>query len=69
MRRKIKKLAYTMVSNKSIKFNIDRLENKKSKMVDYLTMKVQEEDWHGVADAAMDIRDIESELIPYRSLK
>lgn len=27
-------------------------------MVDYCKMKVQEKDWHGVCDAAMDIRDI-----------
>lgn len=26
--------------------------------VDYLLMKVEQRDWHGVADAAMDIRDI-----------
>lgn len=24
----------------------------------YLLMKFEEEDWHGVADAAMDIRDL-----------
>lgn len=42
---------------------IDYLKKRKSKMVDYLLLKVSEEDWHGVADAAMDIRDIESERI------
>lgn len=27
-------------------------------LVEYLLMKVEQKDWHGVADAAMDIRDI-----------
>jgi hypothetical protein len=31
-------------------------------MVEYLLMKVEEEDWHGVQDAASDLRDIDSEL-------
>jgi hypothetical protein len=31
-------------------------------MKTYLQLKVDEEDWHGVADAAMDLRDIDSEL-------
>ena len=30
-------------------------------MIQYLWLKVREEDWHGVADAAMDLRDIDSE--------
>lgn len=39
----------------------DYLEYRKSIMLDYLLMKIEEEDWHGVVDAAMDIRDIEAE--------
>lgn len=31
-------------------------------MVEYLRAKVTDEDWHGVADAAMDLREIEAEL-------
>jgi len=31
-------------------------------MEDYLQMKVDNKDWHGVQDAASDLRDIESEL-------
>lgn len=30
-------------------------------MVQYLLLKVQERDWHGVADAAMDLRELEVE--------
>lgn len=29
-------------------------------MIDYLFLKVQEKDWHAVADAAMDIREMEA---------
>ena len=31
-------------------------------MIDYLNMKVSLEDWHGVADAAMDLREIDAKL-------
>lgn len=31
-------------------------------MTDYLNLKIKEKDYHGVADAAMDLRDIESEI-------
>lgn len=39
-----------------------QLEDSRHKMMSYLQHKVNEQDWHGVADAAMDLRDIESEL-------
>jgi len=29
-------------------------------MVAYLKLKVKQRDWHGVADAAMDIREMEA---------
>jgi hypothetical protein len=28
--------------------------------VEYLKMKVETEDWHGVADAAMDLRELDA---------
>lgn len=31
-------------------------------MAEYLKVKMSEEDWHGVADAAMDLREIEVEI-------
>lgn len=43
---------------------IDDLE----RMVNYLHLKVQKRDWHGVADAAMDIREIEAKLELVRKL-
>lgn len=36
------------------------LTDQKSRMIDYLKLKLSQEDWHGVADAAMDIREIVS---------
>lgn len=37
------------------------LTQRKDLMIQYLTLKVAEQDWHAVADAAMDLRDIEAE--------
>ena len=39
---------------------LDDLLLKKLGMIDYLKLKVEMCDWHGVADAAMDIREIEA---------
>ena len=41
---------------------LESLSNQKIGMVDYLRLKLAQEDWHGVADAAMDIREIEAKL-------
>lgn len=40
----------------------EKLQKRKEGMVRYLLLKVDEEDWHGVADAAMDIREIEAQM-------
>jgi hypothetical protein len=32
----------------------------KEVMIAYLLLKIHQEDWHGVADAAMDIREMEA---------
>lgn len=34
---------------------------KRETMIAYLKLKVEEQDWHGVADAAMDLREIDAE--------
>ena len=31
-------------------------------MIAYLMLKVKQRDWHGVADAAMDIREMEARM-------
>lgn len=38
------------------------LQEIKDKTISYLFTKIQMEDWHGVADGAMDIRDFEAEM-------
>lgn len=45
-----------------------RLEERRQKMLDYLNLKVSEQDFHGVADAAMDLRDIDSELLAWKQI-
>lgn len=60
---------FVKVGKKFLSYKISSLEERKDMMVKYMKLKMQEEDWHGVADAAMDIRDIESELLAYRSIK
>lgn len=42
---------------------ISNLLEQKLGMVEYLKLKLLQEDWHGVADAAMDIREIVSKKI------
>lgn len=48
---------------------LNKLNERKKGMVDYLVLKLKEEDWHGVQDAASDIRDIEAERIGYEKGK
>ena len=40
-----------------------KLVNQKQGMINYLHLKLSQEDWHGVADAAMDIREIVSRSV------
>jgi len=35
------------------------LKERKRVMVEYLKLKLHEEDWHGVCDAANDLRELE----------
>lgn len=46
----------------SIKAKLKDLNYRLDLMKKYLDMKRQEEDWHGVEDAASDIRDILSAI-------
>jgi len=39
---------------------VDDLDHRIRLMVEYLRLKVAERDWHGVADAAMDLRELEA---------
>jgi hypothetical protein len=39
-----------------------RLTREKLGMTEYLKLKLEQEDWHGVVDAAMDIRELVAKL-------
>lgn len=41
---------------------IEDIQVKMRKMENYLSLKVEEQDWHGVADAAMDIRELVAQI-------
>lgn len=49
-------------NQKKINDQIEDLHIQKRQMTEYLLLKVKQEDWHGVADAAMDIREIVTRL-------
>lgn len=44
------------------------LLKEKEGMIEYLLLKVNKQDWHGVADAAMDIREIEAKLSAFSTI-
>jgi hypothetical protein len=46
--------------NEQLARELSKLIKQKQGMVEYLELKLSQEDWHGVADAAMDIREIVS---------
>lgn len=41
---------------------ITRLESQRALMIEYLRLRLDLEDWHGVMDAAADIREIDAKL-------
>lgn len=41
---------------------IAELQAARPKLIEYLRLKLVLEDWHGVADGAMDLRDLDSEM-------
>lgn len=47
---------------------LSELQVQRSQMIDYLKLKVAMQDWHGVADAAMDLREIDAKIEVTKSL-
>ena len=45
-----------------LNLKIKNISEKKAKMIGYAQLKLDERDWHGLADAAMDLRDLEAEI-------
>jgi hypothetical protein len=37
-------------------------------LTEYMKLKMQQRDWHGVADAAMDIRELEAQILILKGL-
>lgn len=48
---------------------IAKLQSFKARLVEYLKLKVEQEDWHGCADAAMDIREVEAKIAVLKELQ
>lgn len=42
--------------------HIKALQAERTTLIEYMRHKLDEEDWHGVADAANDLREIDREL-------
>jgi len=41
---------------------LQTLQSFKKRLVEYLKLKVEQEDWHGVSDAANDIREVDAKI-------
>ena len=41
---------------------LDILSRRRAQLIAYLHMKAEAADWHGVADAAMDLRELDIEI-------
>jgi len=46
----------------------EELNDARRVLIDYLRIKSIEQDWHGVQDAASDLRDIDSEMKGLRAI-
>lgn len=44
------------------------LIKQRDRLVEYLKLKVEMNDWHGVADAAMDLREVEAQMTMFRQV-
>jgi hypothetical protein len=55
-------------SKKEFKIMIQELEKQIQQLIQYMNVKISQRDWHGVADAAMDIRELEAKIQVYRNL-
>jgi len=51
-----------------LEHEILELNKRKKVMIVYLQLKTSQQDWHGVSDAANDLRDIEAEQLGYVNL-
>lgn len=47
--------------NKDVQIRLHQLENRIALMITYLRLRMDMSDWHGVMDAAADLRELETE--------
>ena len=50
-------------------FTTDQLEQQIGVLVDYIRLKIEQSDWHGISDAANDIRVIEAQIKVLESIE
>ena len=50
-------------------FTTDQLEQQIGVLVDYIRLKIEQADWHGIADEAKDIRMIEAQIKVLESIE
>jgi hypothetical protein len=43
-------------------------KTRRRRMLDYLELKVEEQDWHGVQDAASDLRDLDERIKAFKEI-
>lgn len=53
----------------SIEQELQKLELKRKHLHDYIVMKLEERDYHAIADAAMDLRELESRVKVFNEVK
>lgn len=52
-----------------LKSEIERLNKDRATLKEYVERKVHgDEDWHAVADGAMDLRDVDAQLVVFKDI-
>ena len=51
-----------MMNREAILTKIKILDNNRDSLIHYARMKIDQEDWHAVADAMMDLRELDAKL-------
>lgn len=59
MTKKEAKLTARDIANAAVLMD---LHDERRRMINYLDLKMKQQDWHGVADAAMDLREIDAKI-------
>ena len=52
----------------NLQTRVSDLDDEIDALVDYIHLKIKQRDWHGVSDAANDIREIEAQIKLFKLL-